>query len=388
MELKKYITLNRKSEWQKGFRYNLKIDEHKLKYSSSLEENSLVVKKSCFISASIDSTNLDYRWTKVIIDAKLPPNAILKVSWFASNSKEVFIEERLVSLDQYIKSLNTSSAVQTEELSKLQKLFDKEKTGTEILIDAVGRYLWLKIECFFNRDTQFVLNKIKVSMLEEHIIDYLPQLYRDSLMQDDFLARFMMLFEDVFFSIETNIDQLADRLDYTITDKTMLDFLAKWLCITDSNNYDAQTLRQMIDNIGAEYSLIGTKKGLEMFIEREIGITPRIIEYFELKDLITRGENIELYQRLFTENPYKFFILLPHTIFSQGIDMRRFVKKLKANIPAYSEVEIVPLKEGIILDEHTYIGVNTALNEYNHAAMDRGNMISYDTVIGGDNYAE
>lgn len=83
-------------------------------------------------------------------------------------------------------------------------------------------------------------------------------------------------------------------------------------------------------------------------------------------------------------DPYKFYILLPEKTFADTREANLFTERLKNRIPAYTEAEVVVLKRNVVLEQHTYLGVNSVLSGYVCAEADAGS-ITGDIILGGNN---
>ena len=375
-----YITLNRNREWKRSLLLNLQLGDNQLVFSERLENKQGMLATGVIITGSIDSTEQDFQWDSIRIEADLPENSVIKVSCFASDYMEVMLGDNPVNLDEYLKAAREDALA---GLIELDSLFKQAFTGsTDGLVRVSGRYLWLKLEFLVPQPDLFCLRKIKLLLTDEKIIQYLPEIYRDGKENNEFFRRFMEIFDSIFFDIEENINRMPEKLDYTQAKGDMLRYLANWVSIQEAQSLGDEELKERIAAIMPEYSAIGTKPGIERFVERELKVRPRIIEFFNYKQMLYEGRDKELFKELFGTNPYKFFILLPADVFTRQ-NIKSFLKKLKNIIPAYTEMEIVLLKRSIILGKHTYLGVNSMVGEYNYVSIDENIAISDDTLIGG-----
>ena len=64
-----------------------------------------------------------------------------------------------------------------------------------------------------------------------------------------------------------------------------------------------------------------------------------------------------LYRRLYGEDPYRFFVLLPEDTFSGQRERELFQRDMEAVIPAGMTMQMIQLKPCIQLDWHTYLGI-------------------------------
>ncbi|MDQ7096751.1 phage tail protein [Desulfosporosinus sp. PR] len=377
---RRYITLNRNREWKRSILLNLQPRDNQLVFAERPEHEQGILAAGVIITGSIDSTEQDFHWQNIILDADIPENSVIKVSSYASDRPEVWLGNNLVNLDTYIRA---GSGYGPAGLNELSALFRQSFTGsTDGLLRVRGRYLWLKLEFLVPQPERFSLRKIKLLLAEEKIIHYLPEIYQNNQADNDFFQRFMEIFDSLFFEIEDEVTRIPETLNFTRAQGEMLRYLASWVSIQEVRRLDDEGLRQRIAGIMPEYARIGTKQGIEHLVERELGVKPRIIEYFHYQHMLFQGRDKELYNELFGTNPYKFYLMLPETVFRQKI-MSNFLTILKQNIPAHTEAEIILLKNGIILGKHTYLGVNSMVGEYNYVSIDETVAISDDTLIGG-----
>lgn len=377
---KMVIALNRNREWQRSLLLNFEPRDHCVVFAQSQNNEYGMLANAVMITGSIDSTELDFHWESLFLDVEMPENSLVKVSCYAANSKAAFLEDRPVDLDTYIKAAQSNPSQGVKELTTL---FKPGFTGaTDGLISVKGRYLWLRLEFLVPQPLEFKLRKIKLPISDEKILQYLPEIYRDN-QENNFFKRFMEIFDSVFFDIEEKVNFLSEKMDYTIADEEMLRYLANWVGIDDAQDLPENELRERIRGIIFEYRAIGTKPGLIKLIEREVGVKPQIVEYFDYKKMQQESRDREIYQELFGDNPFKFFILLPEEALNKVKNLDSFLAKLKNNIPAHTEAGIIRLKQGTILGKHTYLGVNSMVGEYTYGRVDGNDEISYDTLIGG-----
>ena len=231
------------------------------------------------------------------------------------------------------------------------------------------------------------LTKLKLLLKSESMMQYLPELYRASDGENGFMTRFMSIFDSIFFDMDERIAKARSSLDYRIADGEMLRYLAEWIMTEDAAYLSTDELRKRIRRTAADHRRMGTREGLSDWIQQEYGVKPNIIEYFSVKKLVSEGRDREVYRRLFGTDPYKFYVLLPEKTFSDTHEANIFTEKLKNRIPAYTEAEVVILKKNVILENHTYLGVNSVISGYSCAEADAGS-IAGDIILGGSNDEE
>lgn len=375
-----YMTLNRASEWRRALLYNLIIRDHAVVTDGTKHDTAVIV------TGSADSGEYDFIWRNMLIDVTLGENIIMKVSAYAANTTVAATDRRVMELDSF---LADGSVPPEERLAELSGLFTPIFTNcTDAPINLRGRYIWLKIEFVMLESCDLELRKLKLLLAGERMVDYLPELYREEDGENGFLTRFLSIFDSLFFSLDDDIAKLGNSLDYRIAEGQMLRYLSKWLDIEDSAYLSDEELRTKIRNAISDHRRIGVKRGIAEWIRHEYGCEPNIIEYFDVRDMIYNSKDRETYQRLFGENPFKFFVVMPDGVFASQQDAGIFMQRLKKRIPAHTEAEVIVAKQRIVLEDHTYLGNNTMLSDYAHASMDAGSVISHDIILGGSDADE
>lgn len=370
-----YMTLNRASEWRRALLYNLMIRDHAVVTDGTKKDTAVIV------TGSADSGEYDFIWRNMLIDATLGENIIMKVSAYAANTTVVALDERPIELDSFLCDDSVSAK---ERLETLSGLFTPIFTNCfDAPVNLRGRYIWLKIEFVMLESRELEFRKIKLLLSGERMVDYLPELYREEDGENGFLARFLSIFDSLFFEMDDRIASLGHSLDYRIAEGQMLRYLGGWLDIEDSAYLSDEVLRKKIKDAISDHRRIGVKRGISEWIRHEYGCEPNIIEFFDVRDMIYNSKDRETYGRLFGDNPFKFFVVMPEGVFASQHDANMFMQRLKKRIPAHTEAEVVVAKQRVILEDHTYLGSNTLLSDYSHASMDAGSVISHDIILGG-----
>lgn len=107
-------------------------------------------------------------------------------------------------------------------------------------------------------------------------MQYLPALYEQ---QDDFLARFLMLFESFWAPLEQQIDHLYTYFDVKVTPPHFLKWLATWFDLALSERWSEQQQRALLTEIVQLYHQRGTRRGLQRYLELLTGGKVQITEF-------------------------------------------------------------------------------------------------------------
>lgn len=372
-----YITLNRASEWSRGLLYGMKTE------GNSVVSDEDGGSSAAIITGSVDSTEHNFCWKNLLVDIEIPVSMVMRINAYAADSTLFSIDDVPLEMDSYLADRSLSAE---EKLRKLDPMFTLIGTGTnDCPINLRGRYIWIKLEFVAPEERGIRLDKLRLLLRSESMMDYLPEVYRAEDGENGFMSRYISIFDSIFFDMDDRISALDSGFDYRSADGEMLRYLAEWLEIDDAAYLSDEELRRRICVAPEEYRYIGTKRGLSEWIESEYGVKPNIIEYFSVRKMVFEGKDKECYRRLFGVNPYSFFILLPETVFPNTHEANIFMDKLRKRVPANTQPEVVLTRQSVILENHTYLGVNSVISGYSEAGADTGNRISHDLILGGNN---
>jgi phage tail-like protein len=105
-------------------------------------------------------------------------------------------------------------------------------------------------------------------------LDYLPGIFSSN----DFLARYLLIFETILEPIQRTVDNLPHYFDPSHAPADTLPWLGSWLgLLLDERWPDAQR-RELIRAAADLYRWRGTARGMAEFIRVYAGIAPEIIE--------------------------------------------------------------------------------------------------------------
>ena len=327
--------------------------------------------KGVFCLKALDSGENGFAWSRVSLDYHLPADSLIRTYAYASDVKNIGDNK---DIDEFLAGLKGPTAK-----NELHKMFKLVGSSDDFYLYMTGRYLWFMFE-FISAGIHPVLKGLRVHMAGDHMIDYLPEIYRK---QNGFTKRFLSVFDSMYTDMEKAIFALPARFDFESTDPAMLRYLADWVCV-DESDLDDTTLIERIRNAAYEYESRYTVRGIKNSVQRLTGREPLIIESMDVDPNRPGCVNSSLYRKLYGENPYKFFILLAEDSFHDHSRMESFLKKMRQLIPANTDFELVLLKRCVQLDWHTYLGINSAVSDYSAVMIDESTTIHYDTMIGGD----
>jgi phage tail-like protein len=105
---------------------------------------------------------------------------------------------------------------------------------------------------------------------------FLPGIYAE---QDEFMARYLMLFESFWGPIEQQIETLPFYVDPEFTPAQLLPWLATWVDLTLDERWPEEKRRRLLSMAVALYRKRGTRLGLQEYLEIYTGAKVRVTEH-------------------------------------------------------------------------------------------------------------
>ena len=315
----------------------------------------------------VDSGEKGFQWSRLIVEADLPQDCGLRIHAYCAD------EPDWPGWD----SLRAAFAAGQEPPSALLRSHygPPQPAGADCWLTQSGRDLWIAFELTATGGSMPSVRAVHLRMGGDHMLDYLPAIYRGS----DFTLRYLSIFNSMFQDMEDAVEALPRQLNAGSASDDMLRCLAQWVCLEPGEG-DA---RARIGTVLRDYETMYTVEGVKRSVRRLTGREPRIIEHFMVDSNRSDCCNPALYFRLYGDNPYRFFVLLDEDTFPSRDRMEWFLARMQELIPAGCELELVLLKQCVQLDWHTYLGINSRVGSYVPAVIDENVTIHYDTTIGG-----
>jgi phage tail-like protein len=105
-------------------------------------------------------------------------------------------------------------------------------------------------------------------------LDFLPSIFQDN----DFLGRFLLIFQSIWEPLEQRQDHLAMYIDPRTSPAVFLPWLAGWLGVAIGTPMTEGRLRELLSEAVELYRWRGTRYGLTRMIEVCTGLKPQIAE--------------------------------------------------------------------------------------------------------------
>ncbi|MDD4801897.1 MAG: phage tail protein [Syntrophomonas sp.] len=336
--------------------------------------------RGVYIFPVLDSIAMEMDWHRITMDADIPDDTQIRVSYFASDNKEILLQERMRNIEVY---LQDRAVPLTEKLAAIKLPWKQELVNPRdaLLREARGRYLWLKMELIGSETRTPLLKKVRIYFPRTSLISYLPAVYQESDGSQGFLDRFLSLFGTMLQEMEEKIDHLDRIFDPEVVSGTFLSWLAGWLGISADDKWSEDQLRCLLINAPSLYKKRGTRAGMEEIISVYTGEKPIIVEYFQYKYLQETIEIKQLMTQLYGQDPYGFAVMVKQDLVPSASQVSALQRIIDEEKPAFTDARLVVLQPWIYMDMHSYLGINTYLTELSLLRLDDKSAMPFSSVI-------
>ncbi len=306
---------------------------------------------------NVDSQITDCIWHKIMIHAVLPKKTQITVSYFVTSQK-------------------------SHDITTLQPLWSQPAVNQrQVIIDAgKGQNLWLKITIVGNKKGQFpTVKNVKAFFANVNYMQYLPEFYQQDPAGNDFLQRYLTIFELTLQKIENEIEDTPELVDAKLTPSEFLPWLSTWVGTVKDENWPEAKWREFLSKAALLYRYRGTKKELEEIINIYTGRYPvAVVERVLLK---TGSPQFQAMLDALFGDKYSFCVLLWPNQVRTDVDRKVIKRVIENEKPAHTVGGFVVLENKIQLDWHSYLGVNSFLTEYKAEMYVGTATVPVDTVI-------
>jgi phage tail-like protein len=163
-----------------------------------------------------------------------------------------------------------------------------------------GRRLWLRMRLTGGGATP-VVRSLRASFPRASSLRYLPGIYAEDPQGDQFVARFLSIFDTIRDSVAARLDDMAAWLDPgaapagdTAAGAATPDALAMvsaWVGLDVPAGLPAPRRRDLLRHAGELYRRRGTPRGLRRHVELATGIEPLVLEHFRLRRWLFAGSS-------------------------------------------------------------------------------------------------
>jgi len=147
------------------------------------------------------------------------------------------------------------------------------------------------------------------------LLQYLPAIYQGN----DFMGRFLRIFEDALAPVEDVLNWTHFYFDPRMAPPSFLPWLASWIDLVLDENWPEEHRRELIRRGVELYQWRGTKRGLLAYLRIYAGVEPEIVEHFTAAD----------------GGPFQFTVIL-HVPDMTSVNETRLRRIIEAEKPAHT----------------------------------------------------
>jgi phage tail-like protein len=140
------------------------------------------------------------------------------------------------------------------------------------------KYLWVAATLSGDGTGTPVISQMRAEYNHASYLEHLPEIYRETHPGDDFLLRFLSLFESFFDEPEAAIAALPLLFDPKAAQASLLPWLQTWLALDLPEDLPEEARRKAIAGGFQSYALRGTPQGLEQAVQAATGVKIMIEE--------------------------------------------------------------------------------------------------------------
>lgn len=242
-------------------------NENNLAYDNGLKLVS--EKHGHYLSKPLDSGKAGCRWHRVVIDADIPENSMLTISFSTSD------DEAKMGTGKWSEPL----------------VFQKAR---DALIQVEPRqYIALRIDFHQDGVAPPVLRKVTIYYQRLSYLRYLPAVYQENSESSEFLERFLSIFESALYDSEETIASMPVHFDPMAASEEFYQWLASWLSL-DLYELLGDRNREFILRAAELYKQKGTVSGIASLVSFLTGDKKVLIK--EYMNNVFRSYGMEHYE--------------------------------------------------------------------------------------------
>ena len=333
-----------------------------------------------YFTKILDSHHEDMNWHKIILNRKIPKDTQIKVSYFSTNDKKTFYKSEELNIDVFLKSDNISYEDKAEFV-KDNFIGEIVNPRQALLLNCKGRYLIIKIELNGTETVSPIIESMRIYYNKSSYVRYLPEIYQNNSQGDDFLERYLSIFEALYVSVEEKIEYISNYFDVDKAEYKFLKWLCKWIGLDVYENWQEDKLRELLRNAHFILRKKGTKSAIEKVLNIYLGQKPIIIENYRIHEMDENSQLKKIITDLYGDSRYSFTVLLT-CVNELSLEEQENIEKILENeSPAFCKYSFIVLKPLLFLDKHSYLGINSCITGYSSLKLDNNSILPYNSII-------
>jgi phage tail-like protein len=226
----------------------------------------------------LDSGLPGSQWHRILFFGDIPAGCAIKVETRASD--DILAGDPLVPTGWSLAvTATTSSRVDVASPGD-----ERAAAAAVMVLAGAGRFLWLRLTLLSNGPSTPRITGIELEQPRDGISRFLPKFIQNSTPEDDFLRRWLALFENAAFDgVSERMDDYAELFDPRTAPAEMLPFLAGWLQVLELARFqdDEDAFRFALSQAAELAQTRGTIDGLILAVRIYMGISIQIVESFK-----------------------------------------------------------------------------------------------------------
>ncbi len=355
----KYFIFNKKRDYESGYRQEIAVTERGLVLEEGVSENGI------FISRLLDSGVEGNQWHRAVIQSKAYGDDSVRFYFYCSDQAGVLVDGSICQWEELIQSSEIS--IEKKHQIMEQCLVHVVQNPQDILLYyAKGRYLWMEIQLFCQAGFLPEIYHMKIYAGNRSFLSYLPTVCQTG-GREDFLGRFLGMFEAVYQDFEERIADSTKQLDPMTAEPEFLRWLAKWVGISNAHLWQEKRLRLLLEGIVRKNLIRGTREYTEHMIGTFTGERPFILEYGDIEEYQGDTKAYKSLTQSYAYGPYEVNVLVREQTVPSLREQYALKKMIEDMKPAHIRMHLIILRPGIYLGQNVYVGVNSMLVAYERA---------------------
>jgi len=359
VEKLEYFVFNKKRDYKSGYRKGIRIVDQGLELKEGTQESGI------FISRLLDCGVEGNQWNRAVIQSEGYGDDSIRFYFYCSDEEQVSLDGEVYRWEELIQ--NKKIPPEKKHQAMEPYLAHMVQNPQDIMLyRAKGRYLWIEIQLFCQAGFLPKIRHMKIYAGNRSFLPYLPMIYQMR-GREDFLGRFLGLFEAVYQDFDEKITNSARQLDPMSAEPEFLHWLAKWVGISNAHLWHEEKLRILLRGIVRKNMIRGTREYMEYVIGIFIGERPFFLEYCDIEQY---RENETAYRNLkqfYAHGPYEVSVLVREQAVPTLREQHTLKKMIEDIKPAHIRIHLIIMRQGIYLGQNVYVGVNSTLVAYERA---------------------
>lgn len=358
MDQIKYFVFNKKKDYASGYLEGIRITDGGI----ALEEGR---ENGVFLSRLLDSGAEGNQWKRAVIQSEGYGDDSIKFYFYCSDEKHIAFDGNMYRWEEFIQD----GEVPLEKKRKAMEpyLVHIVQNPRDIMLyHGVGRYLWMEVRLFCQAGFLPQIRHMKIYAASRSFRSYLPSIYQGG-GEDDFLGRFLGVFEAVYEDFEEKIVDSAKQLDPNAAEPEFLHWLAKWVGITNAHLWPEEKLRILLSGIVRKNLIRGTREYMEHMVGTFTGERPFFLEYGDIEHYKGNEAAYRTLVSSYAHDPYEVSVFVREQAVPSLREQHALKKMIDDMKPAHIRIHLIILRPGIYLGQNVYAGVNSILVSYERA---------------------